>query len=115
MLSFGFCVNHSFLFYAAHPITVPRSQVDYGAVREILSHDCDVWITVPNATPVRGMVYQGYAGYGPYYQIRSKEAIPIKAAGIVRGDVVEVLILRARDRVDVQIRFPPESPRRSAA
>ncbi|MGH7630205.1 MAG: hypothetical protein ACREOF_12675 [Gemmatimonadales bacterium] len=115
MVGFGFRVNHSFLFYPAHPITVPRSQVDYGMVREMLLHDCDVWIIVPNATPVRGIIYQGYAGYGPYYQIRSKEAIPLKAAGFARGDVVEVLILRAGKRVEVQIRLPPEGSRRSAA
>jgi hypothetical protein len=62
MVVFRFRVNDSFLLYPARPITVPRSQVDYGQVLEMLVQDEDVWITLLNSNPVGGVAHWGLRG-----------------------------------------------------
>jgi hypothetical protein len=104
MITFTFRVNDSFLGYPAHPITVPRSQVEYNKVRELLSGSDKVWITVPHGATVPGAIYHGRAGYGPYYQVRFNAPIPVSEAGLEKDELVKVMIFQVEGRVEVQIR-----------
>lgn len=73
MIEFQFSVNKSFLSGGSHPITVPRSQVDYAALeREGLVGEATV--VAPTGTRMRGRVYSGTAGFGPYYQVKVDNA-----------------------------------------
>ena len=70
MIVFRFKINDSFLNYSTHPITVPKSQVDYNKlVRENLDRG-DLNIIFPKGEILKGHVYYGVSGYGEYYQIR---------------------------------------------
>lgn len=93
MVSFLFRVNRSFLEYAAHPITVPSSQVDYARIRsELLCGDAT--IVLPNGERIAGVIYCGTAGYGPYYQLRMRQPDGESAQAFQAGDLVRVDLAR---------------------
>lgn len=115
MITFEFRINDSFLSYPGHPVTVPRSQVDYGEVEKLLSNGDEVWVHLPHVGAYKGLIYHGRAGYGPYYQIRLLEAVPIILTGLETGQRVEVLLFQAEDRVEVHVRRPYEGEYPSAA
>ncbi len=71
MISFHFMINHSFLKYTAHPITVPKTQVQYKKMEEEGFERGDLTIIFPKGERFLGHMYYGVSGYGPYYQIRS--------------------------------------------
>ena len=71
MIIFRFKINDSFINYYTHPITVPKSQVDYNQlVRENLDSG-DLNIIFPKGEILKGHMYYGISGYGAYYQIRT--------------------------------------------
>ena len=70
MISFDFKVNKSFLQNPSHPITIPKSSVDYKIIESMDVVSFDAIIICPDSTKWKGKIYQGIAGYGPYYQIR---------------------------------------------
>jgi hypothetical protein len=115
MIVFKFRVNHSFLAYPAHPITVPRSQVDYDQVQNVLSAQDEAWVHLPNIGAYRGLMYHGRAGYGPYYQVRLLEPVRMVLTGLDVGELVEVLIFQAEGRVEVHVRRPPHNQQPTAA
>ena len=91
MISFLFTVNRSFLEYPTHPVTVPRSRVDYAQLRrEGLGPS--LTIVAPTGQTVTGRLYSGIAGYGHYYQIQADGH---------RGDPLYELPLGACLRVEV--------------
>src|SRR3954471_8519708 len=73
MVEFTFTVNKSFLSYSSHPITIPRTQVDYSILENenLLGR---VTIVSPSGRIVRGHIYSGTAGFGPYHQIRASSS-----------------------------------------
>lgn len=91
MISFLFTVNRSFLKYPTHPVTVPRSRVDYTQLRRE-GMGPSLTIVAPTGRTVAGRLYSGNAGYGPYYQIQAEGHL---------GDPLYELQLGARLRVDV--------------
>jgi hypothetical protein len=70
MIAFDFTVNPSFLITRSHPITVPKSQVEYRRIEAELGDARRLRVTDPDGSYVWGKLYEGTAGYGPYYQIR---------------------------------------------
>jgi hypothetical protein len=53
-----------------HPITIPRSQVDYKNLESENLAVEDLKIICPNGQAMSGRMCHGVAGYGPYYQIK---------------------------------------------
>ena len=70
MQRFRFKVNSSFLSWPSHPITVPRSQIDYIALEREGLHEGSLRVVCLDGTTVNGEMYSGTAGFGPYYQIK---------------------------------------------
>lgn len=74
MLQFYFTVNHSFISWPIHPITVPRGQVEYAHLKAEGLHGGVLTVLCPDGSSLSGNMYSAVAGFGPYYQIRM--AIP---------------------------------------
>jgi len=93
MLSFRFTINNSFLKYSTHPITVPKTQVQYKLIENEGFSRGDLTIIFPKGERIKGHMYYGMAGYGPYYQIRSytDQHLP---KYLSRGDKVVVLLYK---------------------
>lgn len=70
MISFRFRINDSFRRYSTHPITVPKTQVEYKKIEQEGFSRGDLTIIFPKGERIRGHMYSGVAGFGPYYQIR---------------------------------------------
>jgi hypothetical protein len=70
VIRFQFRVNASFLSYLTHPITIPKTQVDYEVLRAQLGGMRDAEIRCPEGQVLDAVIYSGTAGYGLYYQIR---------------------------------------------
>ncbi len=70
MVRFRFTVNKSFLDWPTHPITVPKSKVDYTSLEDEGLDDGELRIQTPDGSTSGGLMYSGKAGYGFYYQIR---------------------------------------------
>ncbi len=70
MISFHFTISHSFLKYTTHPITIPKTQVQYREMEQEGLERGDLTIIFPKGERLRGHMYYGVSGYGPYYQIR---------------------------------------------
>ena len=70
MTFFQFWINKSFLEYPSHPITIPKSQIDYDKLREFHLDSGNYTILFPRGEKVNGFMYHGIAGYGQYYQLR---------------------------------------------
>jgi len=93
VISFRFTLNDSFKTYSTHPITVPKGRVDYGVLRKEELDRGDLTIVFPRGERVRGHMYHGRAGYGPYYQVRTytDQLIP---AYLKDRDKVLVILLK---------------------
>jgi hypothetical protein len=112
MITFWFRINASFLGYPAHPITIPKSQVPYGEVADLLLVSRDVWINIDGSPPTRGHVYHGIAGWGEYYQIRCDAPLLLFAKQFGHGELVQVSLLVAEGRLEIHVRRvwqPPDS------
>ena len=70
MVKFRFIVGSAFLNYMWHPITIPKSQVDYKILESEHLAEEGLKIICPNGQGMTGHMYHGVAGYGPYYQIK---------------------------------------------
>jgi hypothetical protein len=68
MITFPFTVRKSFLG-SSHPITVP-SRLYKGL--ENLKAGVDGVSISTDYVPLRGIIYHGNAGWGPYFQIRKR-------------------------------------------
>lgn len=104
MLYFRFTINASFLQYSTHPITVPKSQVKYSQLVSEEVDKGDLTIIFPKGERVRGHMYYGEAGYGPYYQIRmyTHQSLP---GYLSKGDKLFVVILRDVTRLYAIVEF----------
>ncbi len=70
MIVFRFFINNSFLKYSSHPITIPKSQVNY---KNLIADNLDIGdfiLLLPKGEILKGHIYRGISGYGEYYQIR---------------------------------------------
>lgn len=93
MVHFTFTINASFLKYSTRPITVPKSQVKYSQLVSEGVDKGDLTIIFPKGERVRGHMYYGKSGYGPYYQVRmyTRQSLP---GYLSKGDKLLVVILR---------------------
>lgn len=104
MISFAFRVNRSFREYATHPITIPKSQVDYRQLERELAGGVEGDLRFPDGSSVPAFVYGGVAGYGPYFQIRSQRYSPWVAQRTAVGDLIEVDLSSERGRLAIVAR-----------
>lgn len=70
MIHFRFTINKSFLDWPSHPITVPKSKVNYATLEAEGLDRGDLRVQSPDGSTLGGLMYSGKAGYGFYYQIR---------------------------------------------
>ena len=105
MLSFQFRVNRSFLEYPTHPVTIPRSQVDYGMVESMLAGGPRVDLQVADDPATPAQIYGASAGFGPYYQIRAESALALDQPGFELGD--KLLVTLDRSERSVHVRLAP--------
>lgn len=93
MITFRFTINESFRSGPTHPITVPKSQVDYSVLSDAGLGKGEYTIIFPKGERARGHMYSGVAGYGPYFQLRfhSGESPP---KYLTEGDKVMVLLFK---------------------
>ena len=93
MIAFRFTINESFKTGSTHPITVPKSQVDYSVLSESGLGKGEFTIIFPKGERAHGHMYSGVAGYGPYFQLRfhSGESLP---RYITEGGKVMVLLYK---------------------
>ena len=70
MIPFRFSVTRSFLDETTHPITIPKSQVDYKTVDSSNLDRKSIIVIFPRGERIEGHLYSGTAGYGPYFQLR---------------------------------------------
>jgi hypothetical protein len=102
MVSFDFTVNSSFLSYPSHPITVPKTQVDYHRLeRENLGRE--IAIIEPNGMRMAGRLYRSIAGYGEYYQIRIQPDVPDPLYALQIGARLRVEMIRAATGGEVRL------------
>ncbi len=104
MIYFEFIISDSFLKYSTHPITIPKTQVDYKEVEKGGFAQGDLTIIFPKGEKIRGHVYFGIAGYGPYYQIRSypNQNLPKYLA---QGDKVIILLYKDKSHLYSSIEY----------
>jgi hypothetical protein len=103
MIQFPFRVNASFKGYRSHPITVPRTRVNYFTLAGETGWKREGLLHLPDGTHVPVQLYWGTAGFGPYVQLRAKDW-SAWASGVARiGDVVTVTIQRRNDGLTVSI------------
>jgi hypothetical protein len=103
VIAFDFRINASFLGYSSHPITVPRSQVEYCEVERLRRLSDDVWITIHGRRPIRGQLYRGTAGFGPYYQVRALDPVRLSGGPVALGARARVRIYFADGRLEVDL------------
>ena len=70
MVEFYFTVNKPFVKYANHPITVPRTQVDYADLENKGLDRRELKIQYEHGEWMPGYMHSGSSGYGPFYQLR---------------------------------------------
>ena len=70
MESFEFTVNDSFLEGSGHPITIPKSQLQYKALVALGLDHKHMLVVLPHGERFEAEIYHGEAGYGEYYQLR---------------------------------------------
>jgi hypothetical protein len=90
MLAFQFRVNASFLTYSSHPITIPKSQIDYRSLGVQLASVRWVEVSAPDGRVLAAAIYSGTAGYGPYYQIRCQGYPGDAMCDIQKGTLLNV-------------------------
>jgi hypothetical protein len=67
---FEFVINHSFLAYDWHPITVPRGAVDYMRLEAERLHEGEFILVFPRGERATAKMISDVAGYGRYYQLK---------------------------------------------
>lgn len=73
MITFPFIAGRSFLNYPTHPITIRKACYPELQTEGLTSGD----VVVATADGhIRGIIYSGNAGWGPYYQIRARGKNP---------------------------------------
>jgi len=99
MISFDFKVNKSFLQHSTHPITIPKSSVDYGIVKTMETALAEAIIVCPDSTKLKGKIYSGQAGYGPYYQIQMQGYASDSLYKIEKGIILQVQIQKTENKL----------------
>lgn len=99
MISFNFKVNKSFLQNSKHPITIPKSSVDYGIIENMDTMLSKAIIVCPDSTKLQGRVYSGRAGYGPYFQIQMQGDARDPLYKIEKGQNLLVQIQKTEENV----------------
>lgn len=104
MIAFRFKVNRSFLEWPSHPITVPRSQVDYQSLERELGHTDSLEIITPEGERLRGTLHYGVAGYGPYYQIRIPDRASLSEFRL--GQTLRIKMQSSGEQISVSLLSP---------
>ena len=94
MILFTFSINSSFLNESAHPITVPKSQVEYKAITAEKFDLKNVAVIFPRGEKMTGYLYSVTAGYGSYHQLRFHTQSGKLPAYLKVDDKVAVIICR---------------------
>lgn len=105
MISFDFKVNKSFLQSSFHPITIPKSSVDYKKIKAMEVEAFSAIIVCPDSTKLKGKIYSGVAGYGQYYQIRMEGNSKDPLYGIEKNKVLHVQIQQAESSIIIFLTF----------
>ena len=108
MISFDFTVNKSF-FAGNHPITVPKTQVDYDVIKALGLSDVKAFIVCPDATKLKGKIYHGTAGYGPYYQIRMERSRHDPLSKLPIGKKIFIQIQKDTDEALILLTLDPQA------
>jgi hypothetical protein len=96
MTVFHFIANSSFLQFAGHPITIPKSQVSYLALKAEGLNEKNVTIIFPQGERLEGQLYHGEAGWGEYYQIQVRGKNRSLPKYIKLRDGLLVVLFKAR-------------------
>ena len=93
MNKFRFTINKSFISTSTHPITIPKSQVDYTKLENCGLGYGSYIIIFPKGEKYKGYMYFGTAGYGPYFQLRFETGQPLPKY-LELGDKVIILLYK---------------------
>lgn len=112
MLRFRFMGNRSFIEGAGHPITVPKSQVEYHVLEGALGAVREGYMMLPDDSHVGVRLYEGTAGYGPYYQLRTRSPSRWIREHARVGASYDIQIGLNRDQLEVRAELAGEPLRR---
>jgi hypothetical protein len=101
MIYFNFAANDSFLLQSAHPITIPRSRVNYADLVAQGLGKGPLIVTYPRGERLQGVMYSGVAGFGAYYQIQARSDRGRFPKYLKKGDRLLVVLLRANNQFQV--------------
>ena len=104
MIRFQFRGNRSFVEGAGHPITVPKSQVPYHLLEARIGSAREGRMTLPDGSHVGVHLYEGTAGYGPYFQLRTRSPSPWIRDCAKVGDSFEIFLELRAGRLEVSAR-----------
>jgi len=105
-MKFSFVVNPSFVGYSTHPITIPRSQVDYSGMGRLLVGTVQVIVRAPNGAFCPGRLYSGESSWGRYHQVRAEIPRQGWLHGLGVGDRVIVHLVRVGSVLVVDVQKP---------
>jgi len=97
-LYFLFDINPSFRDYSGHPITVPRGEVDYKRLESERLHQGEFTVIFPKGERLAARMAHGYAGYGPFYQLKFVGDDRHVPQYLEKGARVYVLLVRLHDK-----------------
>lgn len=103
MISFLFRVNESFRGYPSHPITIPKSQVNYADVDRLTAGATHITVQFPNKGRIPARILCGVAGYGEYRQIRTSLPAGWPIAIARQGQLVDVQMMRLENHVEITV------------
>ncbi|MHA1702549.1 MAG: hypothetical protein ACTSWK_09800 [Promethearchaeota archaeon] len=96
MIIFSFSINKSFIKYSSHPLTIPKSQVNYTNLTNFKLDDGDYIIIFPKCEILSGYIYSGNAGYGGYYQIKTYSGQDIPDYMLLNDQLIAILFHYSR-------------------
>ena len=102
MISFMFNVNRSFLDQNSHPITILK-RLHERLEENGLADTESITVVCPDRSRMEGHIYNGEAGYGPYYQISINGHPGDSLSQLAIGDSLGVEISRQGERVYVRL------------
>ena len=104
-VTFPFQINMSFLRYGNHPITIPKEFYSFLNLHRIPISQ-DMKISFPDGSTSICYIYQGKAGWGPFYQIKLRHPYAGTGIGVSQfrqGDRIKVELLKTENGARIQL------------